>query len=198
MRALRPTCPAPRLPRTRQPAALRSLFACAPPCLAHPQQTCIDAPKYILALELPGRLRACRGWSCCPWATLRGCCGCCAPTRWLETSILCGRTVARIVSPEGRPASLSPTQAGVALGRVVCCGVPMDGPSGEGCVSVSGGRREAPSSSRSVPGQQAADPECAVQPPLSANRVPSSWAFSRRRAPQRPWGPGKIKFNACL
>ena len=186
------------MPRTRQSAALRLLFAPAPPCLAHPEQTCTGAPKYILALELPEGFCACRGWSCCPWATLRGCCGCFVPTRWLETGFLCGRTVARIVSPEGRPASLSPTQAGVALGRVVCCGVPMDGPSGEGCMRVSGGRREAPSSSRSVPRQQAANPEARFQLPFSANRVPSSWAFSRRRAPQRPWGPGKIIFTAYL
>ena len=138
MRALRPTCPAPRMPRTRQSAALRSLFACAPPCLAHPEQTCIDAPKYILALELPEGLCACRGWSCCPWATLRGCCGCFVPTRWLETGFLCGRTVARIVSPEGWPASFLLAQAGGALGRLVCGGVAMDSPSGEGYVCGSG------------------------------------------------------------
>ena len=139
-----------------------------------------------------------RGWSCCPWATLRGCCGCCAPTRWLETRFLCGRTVARIVSPEGWPASLSLAQAGGALGRLVCGGVAMDSPSGEGYVCGSGAgerrnhRRSACQTSTSF------DPESALQLPLSANRVPSSWAFSRRRAPQRPWGPGKIKFNACL
>ena len=45
------------MPRTRQSAALRLLFAPAPPCLAHPEQTCTGAPKYILALELPRSLR---------------------------------------------------------------------------------------------------------------------------------------------
>ena len=154
------------------------------------EQTCNDGRRCILVAELPGRSQACTASSCWPLATLCERRFSCVPTTWLQASIFVRQSVARIVSPEGRPASLSPTQAGVALGRVVCVGVPMDGPSGEGCVSVSGGgerphhRRDRCRDSR----LRIRSPR--FQLPFSANRVPSSWAFSRRRAPQRPWGAG--------
>ena len=50
---------------------------------------------------------------------MRGCCGCFVPTRWLETSILVARIVARIVSPEGRLCAFAAEVIGVGAEGVV-------------------------------------------------------------------------------